>query len=278
MSQPLITIITCTYNSQSFLKDCLDSVAQQTYKNFEHIFIDGYSTDATEKIITDYQQAATIIKQVPRGIYSALNEGLQQAHGEIIGFLHADDTLADNNCLARIAKAFSDNPTLGYYCATMTIYDVTLKKPFAILGAAPHISSLREKMYSSTYFAHPTYYCRKNIIKQVGPYNEDYTLAGDIDWLYRLEQLHPSYFFDPLPLVKFRSSGSTSRHYLKALTEEFFITKKHYGLSGMLLFIYSWHLLRRVVRLLLTKLHLSLIITFVRRALAYNKKLPSYDH
>lgn len=267
MNPPLITIITCTYNSQAFLKDSLISVANQTFKNIEHIFVDGFSTDATESIIKTYQPNAIIIKQKPQGIYPALNEGIKQAQGEIIGFLHADDLLFDNSCLARVADAFMRNPSLGYYCSKMLIYDQKLKESFAVLGSEPHIRSWKEKLYSSTYFAHPTYYCKKKVIDQVGYYNENYSFAADIDWLYRLEKLKIPYFFDCIPFIKFRSSGSTSQYYLKALAEEFKITKQYEKLSLGLLSIYSWHFARRLIRWLLTTLQLNKFVMKARKVI-----------
>lgn len=263
--KPFITIITCTRNSDHFLNACLNSVQLQTYRDFEHIFIDGESTDKTRDIIKNYYPEPKIITQSPQGIYPAFNEGLRQACGDIIGFLHSDDIFSDFDCLQRIAAAFIKNKDLCYYCSKMIIYDKNLIYPFANLGAPPHIRSFKESLYSSTYFAHPTYYCRASIIKKVGLFNENYHLAADIDWLKRLEKLSLPYFFDPKPLVKFRSDGSTATHYLLALKEEFIIQRRYDGLSIHLFLIYSWHFIRRLSRLVLITLGLESLITYFRK-------------
>lgn len=265
MKQPFISIITCTKNNGLFLENCLQSVAEQTYKKYEHIFIDANSTDDTTTIIKSYYPNALIYQQVGKGLYNALNLGLKKAKGNIIGFLHADDMFADKDCLHRICDSFEKND-VDYYCSRMEIYDEDLKESFAVLGAMPHTPSLREKLYSSTYFAHPTYYCTRKIIEKVGLYNEHYKVASDIEWLMRLEKLNPRYYFDNKILVKFRSkSGVSSKKYLLALKEELKIKKQQSDLTLSYLIIFSWHFSRRVIRYILEKIGAKKTITLTRK-------------
>lgn len=272
---PKISLITCTKNSARWLADCLASVKTQTIQPFEHIFIDANSTDDTQELIKTHNPNAAIYRQTGSGLYNALNEGLQKATGDIIGFLHADDIFADSQALERINEAFQGSPQLGFYCSRMEVYDENLEKPFAILGARPHKPTMREELYSSNYFAHPTYYCSKETINKVGLYNEEYNIASDIDWLMRLEKLNISFYFDPKTLIKFRSSsGISSKKYLLALKEEFSIKKRHSGLSLRLFLVYGWHFLRRIVRLVLESAGLNRLIRGIRKLLLYthNKK------
>ncbi len=101
-----ISIITCTLDSEKYLVQCLESVKMQTYKNIEHIFVDGESTDQTLNIIKKYYLRPIIILRKPQGIYDALNSGLERATGEVVGILHSDDLYYDKQCLARIADSF----------------------------------------------------------------------------------------------------------------------------------------------------------------------------
>lgn len=265
MINPKITIITCTFNSAANLRETLESVKQQTHQNFEHLFIDGGSTDKTLDIIKEYYYSPTMIVGKDKCLYDAFNKGLENASGQIIGFLHSDDILFDDRALERIATAFTNNE-IGYYCSRMEICDQKLQVPFAILGAAPHKQTFKDQLYSSTYFAHPTYYCRKEIVEKVGKFNLKYKVATDIDWLYRLEDIAAKFYFDPQILVKFRGEGGESaRKYFTGLKEEFFIRLKTEKFSPTFYLVYVYHFLRRVVRFILEKFRLFSLIKISRK-------------
>ncbi|HTW96311.1 MAG TPA: glycosyltransferase [Candidatus Methylomirabilis sp.] len=263
---PRISLITCTFNSEKYLPECLDSVGGQNYQNIEQIFVDNFSSDRTIEIIKAKCPLAKII-QKKTNIYEALNLGLAAASGEVVGIIHSDDVFYDNLCLTRVAQAFAADPDLDYWCGRMEIFDADLKKPFAILGAPPHRQKFREAIYSSSYYAHPTYYCRRRAINRVGLYDTKYKIAADIDWLIRLEKLNLKWHFDPVPLLKFRSSAksTTSRKYFSALIEEFHVRIKQEGWSIFLFTIYGYHFSRRLLRYLLEKLRLNFLVNFFRK-------------
>ncbi len=147
----------------------------------------------------------------------------------------------------------------------MLICDEKLNNPFAVLGAHPHKPTMREQLYSSTYYAHPTYYFCKKTIEQVGWFDLQYKISADIDWLMRLEKLNLPYYFDNKPLVKFRSTGVSAKHYFAAIFEEFKVNKKHNGLSFQLVIVYAFHLFRRAIRFLLERLGFKKIIGLARK-------------
>lgn len=271
---PLISIITCTKNSGRFLNECLKSVDQQTYRHFEHIFIDTNSSDETLEIIKNYKHSRSkLINFSTSGIYQAFNEGLRQANGNIVGFLHSDDIFSDTQCLERIATAFIMNSKINYYCSKMNICDQNLNIRFAILGAPPHTTSWREELYSLFYFAHPTYFCRKSIINKIGFYNENYCYAGDSDWLKRLELLNTPYYFDNKPLINFRTNGASATHSLVSLKEESLIKLKYEGFSFRFVVICTWHLFRRLIRSFLNTLGLKKIIFWSRELILKTFKI-----
>jgi glycosyltransferase involved in cell wall biosynthesis len=267
MPQPFLTVITCTYNNGEFLPQCLASVRRQTYRNFEHIFIDGASSDTTIDILKAYCSSEFIYSEKDSGLYEALNKGLTKAKGKVIGFLHADDILADEDALKRVAEAFENYPEIDFYCSKMLVGDKNLKDFFAVLGASPHHQTFKEKLYSSNYYAHPTYYCRREIIDKVGPYNTAYKIASDIDWLIRLEKKSNNFYFDQKPLLKFRSGGRSSRHYLIALIEEFQVRLKNDGFSFNLLILYVYHFCRRSLRWFLGFLGFNFLVYKIRKIL-----------
>ena len=105
-----ISIITITYNSAKTLQRALESVQSQTYKDIEHIVVDGASTDGTKELIAAYAKQHTNVRWVSEkddGIYNALNKGIRMATGDVIGFLHSDDVLFAPDSIEHIAAAFA---------------------------------------------------------------------------------------------------------------------------------------------------------------------------
>ena len=101
-----ISIITVSLNSESFINDCLASVNQQNYNDIEHIIIDGGSTDKTINIVKKYSHIKKIVSEPDKGIYDAMNKGIEIATGEIIGFLNSDDFYANDYVLSNVADIF----------------------------------------------------------------------------------------------------------------------------------------------------------------------------
>ena len=104
-----ISIITICYNSEKTISKTLKSLKSQTFKDFEHIVIDGGSIDKTISIIKKENISNKIISEKDKGIYDAFNKGIKNSTGEIIGFLNADDVFNDDNSLEKIAKNFGVN-------------------------------------------------------------------------------------------------------------------------------------------------------------------------
>src|SRR5947209_16324776 len=102
-----ISIVTVVYNAQNTIDRCLESVLRQKFTNIQHIVIDGGSTDDTLRIIDKYRDKLSLVISEPdKGIYDAMNKGINLANGDIIGTLNADDYLADNDILNDVANSF----------------------------------------------------------------------------------------------------------------------------------------------------------------------------
>ena len=104
-----ISIITITYNSSKTLATTLESVAAQDYPNIEHIIVDGLSKDNTIEIVKQFPHVAQWVSEKDKGLYDALNKGIQMATGDVVGLIHSDDFLASNDAVSKIAKAFQEN-------------------------------------------------------------------------------------------------------------------------------------------------------------------------
>ena len=104
-----ISIITATKNNKAGLMRTIECVRKQTYKNVEHIIVDGVSTDGTKELMEDGKWKIDNVKFVSEpdeGIYDAINKGIKLATGDVIGLLHSDDLYADEKVLERYAEAF----------------------------------------------------------------------------------------------------------------------------------------------------------------------------
>ena len=93
MKQPLVSIVTPSFNQGAFIKDCIESIAAQTYHNIEHIVVDGESTDETLDVLRRYEGNYNMrwLSEPDGGMYEAINKGLRQARGEIVAYLNCDD-------------------------------------------------------------------------------------------------------------------------------------------------------------------------------------------
>ncbi len=99
-----ISVITVCYNSAATIGQTLKSVRDQSYKNIEHIIIDGASVDKTIEVIKSEGSSIVIfVSERDGGIYAAMNKGIRLATGEVVVFLNADDFYKDVNVLARVA-------------------------------------------------------------------------------------------------------------------------------------------------------------------------------
>ncbi len=114
-SYPKVSIITVVYNGIEFLEETIKSVISQTYPNIEYIIVDGGSTDGTLDIIKKYEAHITKwISEPDKGIYDAMNKGIDLATGDWQNFLNAGDSFVDNNVLEKIFTTNLENITLVY--------------------------------------------------------------------------------------------------------------------------------------------------------------------
>lgn len=97
---PFFTIITCTKNSAKYIKKCLESVKSQTFRDFEHIIVDGKSNDGTLEVFNSSDINPIILE--PQGIAHAMNEGIRAARGKYIYFLNSDDSFYDSHVLEQV--------------------------------------------------------------------------------------------------------------------------------------------------------------------------------
>ncbi len=204
-----ISIITVTYNSASTLKDTIESVLRQDYPHVEHILIDGNSSDDTVKIIESYSHITNWISEKDKGLYDAINKGIQRATGDIIGILNSDDFFPNEKVLSTIAEQFKDQEI------DAAIGDIAFVMPDKLDRIVRHYSSanFHPKKFAAGYMpAHPSFYVRKKFYDTYGGYKLDYKIAADYELLIRFMHTKGIRFrYIPEILVYMRTGGVSNQ-------------------------------------------------------------------
>jgi len=201
-----ISVITVCYNSAATIADTLDSVAQQSWPQVEHIVIDGASTDGTLNIVKSRGRRMTRFVSGPdAGIYDAMNKGIAMATGDVIGLLNADDVYADADVLAHVAKKFEASNLEAVYGDVVFFKS---SKPHKIIRRYNSGRFSPDKLAWGWMPSHPALLLRREIYQRIGPFNTTYRIAGDFDFIIRAfgnGQLR--YEYVPEVWVKMRAGG-----------------------------------------------------------------------
>tara|TARA_B110000305_G_C19265346_1_gene551660 strand:+ start:230 stop:964 length:735 start_codon:yes stop_codon:yes gene_type:complete len=171
-----ISIITVTKNSEKYLEKNILSVHKQKYKNYEHIIIDGKSTDKTIDIINKHKRKIKyFISEKDSGLYDAMNKGIKKSTGDIIGILNSDD-IYYNKTLSIVNKYFNKYQKLDFLFGS--VYKHKL-----LHGYFPKKIKWTFGFYSTHSIG---FFIKKKAHKKVGSYNTKYKYSADYDLFYRL--------------------------------------------------------------------------------------------
>jgi len=203
-----ISIITVCKNAAYSIEKTLLSIYGQTYKNIEHIVIDGVSTDGTIGILSKYKENISILVSEPdSGIYNAMNKALEMVTGDVVYFLNATDTLYDENVLEKVVQEFQTHSDLellwGDIQFTQNDKDVNI-------ATFENINIKSDMMYKNP--CHQAIFYKNNLFVKNGCYNENLPILADHELNARmlvLKNARCEYF--PLVLARFALGGiSTS--------------------------------------------------------------------
>jgi len=209
-----VSVITVVFNAKNTIAQTIESVLSQTYKNIEHIVIDGGSTDGTLSIIQKYRdKIAKFISKPDQGIYDAMNKGILLASGKVVGFLNADDMFYDKNVIQRVALSFDNNDIDCIYGNLVYVSCKNIDRITRCWESKEFCDGLFQKSWTP---AHPTFYCKKNIYERFGLYRTDFKIAADVELMYRfLQKNHVRSKYINADFVRMRDSG-VSNHGIKS--------------------------------------------------------------
>jgi glycosyltransferase involved in cell wall biosynthesis len=217
-----ISLVTVCYNAESTISRTIESVIAQNFKNVEYIIIDGGSTDNTIQYIIQYKNHVSIFLSEPdKGIYDAMNKGINLATGDITGTLNADDYFASNDVLQSVAAAFVQH------------------EPEIVYGDLDYVNEegrVIRKWRSRQYFygmfnwgwmpPHPTFYCRRNLFEQYGCYSLGLGSAADYELMLRFIHVNKlkAVYINKV-LVKMNIGGVSNKNMANRLRALFFDLK-----------------------------------------------------
>lgn len=203
-----ISVITAVYNRRDSVEACIQSVLGQQVCNVEYIVVDGMSDDGTAQVVERFRDRIdTIIREPDQGIYDALNKGIRAATGDVVGFLHADDTFADPWVLRDVARAHAD-PELDATYGDLDYVDMASGRVTRHWVSGPY---RRNRFFFGWMPPHPTVYFKRRVYEQHGLYNLDMPTAADYEMLVRMMVRHrASAVWIPRVLVRMGVGGSSN--------------------------------------------------------------------
>ncbi len=183
MVEPLISIVTPTYNRATYIENTIKSVVGQSYKKLEYIIMDGLSSDNTTEIVERYKtndKRISYTSEKDEGMYDAINKGFSVAKGDILAYINSDD-LYTPDVLMTVVDYFNKHPEIdAIYGDTMVVET----------GVGMHINIympfLKRWLQAGGIIAQPTVFMRRRCWDEVGSLRKDVKYLGDCEYWLRL--------------------------------------------------------------------------------------------
>ena len=248
-----ISLLTVTYNAADTIERTLQSVEGQVGGDFEHVIVDGKSTDGTVEKLTAYHERnphirIVVVSEPDKGLYDAMNKALNLACGRYVCFLNAGDCLHSSDTLYNIISSMA-----GYTPLPGVIYGET-----DIVGEDGLFLHHREKkcpeelnwrsFKHGMVVCHQSFYALRSICEA---YDLQYRFAADFDWCVRVMKTAEKRGYPlvntHLILTDYLAEGMTTRNHKASLKERFRIMRKHYGWLTTVL-MHGWFALKKLVK------------------------------
>jgi glycosyltransferase involved in cell wall biosynthesis len=196
MKKPFFSIITCTLDSEKTISRNIKSVMEQSFQDFEHIFVDGYSKDKTLDFLKQYQgnypEKIKIITRYPKGIANAFNEGIKESNGNYIIFLNSDDWFYDNKVLEDVYKFLENKEELDWIYGKVVFCDIkgnnlNIIKPIKLLQFKKTNSFAKYLLKILHYIPHQAVFMKKSVFENFGYFDEILTpILPDYEFFKRI--------------------------------------------------------------------------------------------
>lgn len=244
-----ISIVTATYNSGRTIRDTIESVLHQTYKDYEYIIVDGCSKDGTLDVVKQYmpqfEGRMRYVSEPDKGIYDAMNKGFKMAKGEILMLINSDDLFARHDALEQVVKAFEEHPEVdGVYADLYYVSQNNINNVVRVWKTGE-----QKPMRRGWLPAHPTFYVKRVCYEKYGYFNLSYPLAADFELMLRfVEKHHVKLYYLQEHLVRMRLGGATSKSLKNIYKQDVETIEafKENGLSGGNITYLIWRYIPKV--------------------------------
>ncbi len=241
---PLFSIITVTYNAAGTIRATLESVDAQTCGLYEHIIMDGCSSDQTLDIVASaHNPRRRTISRPDDGIYDAMNHAISEAKGDYLIFLNSGDRFHAPDILDKYADAIMDNDYPGIVYGRTVIVDSDGR----FLGKR-HLEA--PEVLTRESFANGMVVCHQSmaVLRRIAPfYNTHYRYSADYEWAIICLQHSRQNVYLAETVTDYLNEGTTTAHFRESLLERFRIMSTYYGFFPTLLrhIRFAWRYLRR---------------------------------
>ena len=224
---PLISVVTITYNAGKVLERTIQSLVSQTFRDYEYLLIDGASKDDTLQIAEKYRQHIHYLVSEPdKGIYDAMNKGLQAATGKYIWFMNAGDEFFDSQTLAHV---FAENPEADVLYGNALF----VNEDGSAVGLRDQVTPHRLPENLTWHnFRYGMVVCHQAFVvrRELAPlYDLSHPYSADIDWEIRCLKKTDKIFNTRLTLCKYLTGGFSKKHLQQSLQDRYLILQNHFG-------------------------------------------------
>lgn len=175
-----VSVVTVVRDAMPHVRDALQSLQHQTFRDYQHVVIDACSSDGTTEVVRSYDPSVHVVES-DEGLYDALNKGLAYSDRDVVGVLHGDDFYAHHSVLEMVVERFEAEPELDILLTDVAFIDAggRLTRRYRSGRFRP------ERLGWGWMPAHTGMYVRRNVFDKVGVYRTDYEIAADFEWVAR---------------------------------------------------------------------------------------------
>jgi glycosyltransferase involved in cell wall biosynthesis len=213
-TRPAVSVIIPVRNRARLIRQALDSVYAQTFRDFEIIVVDDGSTDDTRTVVEAYGRPVQLISREPTGVSAARNVGIAQARGDYIALLDSDDWFEPTKLEKQVAL-FANHPRVGLVYTRYLVSDERTGKQWLYTGGlSSQGDAFRDLLmgFMETPLTTPTVMVRRRVFDTVAPFDTTMHMAEDIDlWCRIASQFEFGFIDEPLSVIRYHSGNTSGR-------------------------------------------------------------------
>lgn len=217
---PLFSIITVVRNGVNTIENCIQSVANQSLRDFEYIVIDGLSDDGTTELISKHLNSInSYVCEKDLGIYDAMNKAIMMCRGKFIGIINSDDAYFEDTLL-NVRQSILNYPDSQIIYGGIQF--ITQEGGTLFVG---------HEDLNNVMIPHPSCFVNSDAYRQFGMFNPGFKIAADYDFMLRAFNEGAIFHNTGLVLAKYRPGGASAKNRFKSIQEMITIQSNHLNWS-----------------------------------------------